>query len=140
MANPSSWLSTLDSDPMPWFGFLRASGMIDGAQQQLDIEDRPGVDGFLVWLRGLRGDPFGMQTESDFESRSDALIAYTAACAAVGSKLVLYRYGSSLGQVVCLKCSLMTIQPASGAVNGMLIPSGGNGVVMTLNWTLRGVS
>ena len=140
MADPSSWLSTIDGAPMPWFGFLRASGMIDGAQQQLDIEDRPGVDGFLVWLRGLRGDPFGMQTESDFESREDALIAYTAACAAVGSKLVLYRYGSSLGQVVCLKCSLMTIQPASGAVNGMLIPAGGSGVVMTLNWTLRGVS
>lgn len=140
MTAPSSWLSTIAGAPAPWFGFLRATGMIDGAQQQLDIEDRPGVDGFFVWLRGLRGDPFGMQTESDFESRADALTAYTAACAAVGSKLVLYRYGSSLGQVVCLKCSLMAIQPASGAVNGMLIPNGGNGVVMTLNWTLRGAS
>ena len=140
MAAPSSWLSTLAGAPLPWFGFLRATGMIDGAQQQLDIEDRPGVDGFLVWLRGLRGDPFGMQTESDFQSRADALTAYTAACASVGTKLVLFRYGASLGQVVCLHCSLMDISPASGAVNGMLIPAGGSGVVMTLNWTLRGVS
>jgi len=140
MALPSTWLSEIATDPTVWFGFIRASGSIEGAQQQIQMEDRPGIDGFLVWLMGLKAEPFQMQTETDFTSKSNALAAYVVACAAVGTKKILRRYSGGLGQVVVLHCSLISIQPSSGTVNGLAIAAGGNGVVMTLNWTLRGVS
>jgi hypothetical protein len=140
MASPSSWLSIIGSAPLVWFGFLRAQGPVEGAQQQIEMEDRPGVDGFLIWLRGIKGEPFQLQTETDFQTRADALTAYTSACGAVGSKRVLYRYGASLGQVAVLHCSMISILPSNGTVNGISIPAGGSGFILTLNWTLRGVS
>ena len=140
MADPSSWLSTIAEAPSPWFGFLRAMGPIDGAQQRIEMEERPGVDGFLVYLTGVKPDPFSLQTESDVETRADALTAYAAACSAVGTKKVLYKYGQSLGEVVVLKVTLLSITPANSAVNGMLIANGANGFVLTLQWTLRGVA
>jgi hypothetical protein len=140
MAAPSSWLSTIGGAPIPEFAFLRASGQIEGAQQQLQMEDRPGVDGFIIWRMGLKGPPFQMQTETDFTSRAAALAGYVQACAAVGQKRVLFRYGESLGEVAILGCSLLSIQPSVGTVNGLNIVSGGSGVVMTLGWTVRGVA
>lgn len=140
MASPSSWFSTIAGDPTVYFGFIRAAGSIEGSQQQIEMQDRPGVDGFTVWLKGLRGDPFGMKTETDFASRSDALTGYASARAMVGSKYVLRRYAGSIGQVVILKCSLESILPARSAINGTTISNGGNGFVLTLNWQLRVVS
>jgi len=140
MADPSSWLSTIAGDPSPWFGFLRSSGPLEGAQQRIEMEERPGVDGFLVFLTGVKPDPFSMQTESDVASRADAMTAYVAACGAVGTKKVFYKYGQGLGQVVVMKVTLISITPANAAVNGMLIANGANGFVLTLQWTLRGVA
>ena len=140
MASPSTWLSTIAGAPTPLFGFLRATGSIEGVQQEIEMVDRPGVDGFLVWLRGVRARPFGLTTETDFTSKANALAGYASACSYVGTKLVLYRYGSSLGQVVVLGVTQQSIQPANGAVNGTTITTGANGFVMTLDWVLRGVS
>ena len=140
MASPSSWFSTIAGDPTVYFGFIRAAGAFEGSQQQIDMQERPGVDGFTVWLKGLRGDPFGIKTETDFASRADALTGYAAGCAMVGSKYVLRRYSGSLGQVVILKCSMESILPARSAVNGTTISAGGNGFILTLNWQLRVVS
>ena len=136
----SSWLSTVAGAPVPEFAFLRAEGVIEGAQQQLQMEDRPGVDGFLVWLMGKKGAPFQMQTQADFASRENALAAYAAACNAVGQKRVLFRFGNNLGQVVVLGVSQLAIQPARTAIGGLNLSQGGNGFVLTLGWTLRGVS
>ena len=140
MASPSSWLSTIAGAPTVLFGFIRAAGFLEGSQQEIEMYDRAGVDGFFVWLRGLRARPFQLTTETDFTTRANALAGYASACGYVGSKLVLYRYGSSLGQVVVLGVTQQSIQPANGAVNGTTISAGANGFIMTLNWQLRGVS
>lgn len=141
MASPSTWFSTIAGAPSVTFGFIRAAGAIVGAQQEIQLQDRPGVDGFFVWLKGLRGAPFEMITETDFTSKSNALAGYATACGYVGTKMVLYRYGSSLGQVVILpSVVLQSIQPARCAINGTTISNGSDGVVMTLQWSLRGVS
>jgi len=140
MAAPSTWFSTLVGDPTVYFGFIRAAGQIEGAQQQIEMQDRPGVNGYMVWLKGLRGDPFSMQTETDYSNKADALTGYATACAMVGAKYILRRYAGSLGQVVVLKCSMVSLLPARSAVNGTTITAGGNGYVLTLNWQLRGVS
>jgi hypothetical protein len=140
VASPSTWLSTPNAAPTVLFGFIRAQGPLEGRQQQIEMQERPGVDGFFVWLKGVRAAPFQMATETDFTSKANALAGYVSACSYVGSRLVLYRYGVSLGPVVLLGVTMQTIQPARSAINGVTISNGYDGVVMSLNWSLRGVS
>lgn len=141
MASPSTWFSTIAGAPTVAFGFISAVGEIVGAQQEVQLQDRPGVDGFFVWLKGLRGAPFSMVTTTDYTTKANALAGYAVGCGYVGTKMVLYRYGESLGQVVVLpSVVLQSIQPARCAINGTTIANGSNGFIMTLQWTLRGVS
>lgn len=140
MASPSTWLSTPNEAPTVLFGFIRAQGPLEGRQQQIEMQERPGVDGFFVWLKGVRAAPFQMATETDFTSKDYALLGYMNACSYVGSRLILYRYGVAVGPVVVLGVSLQTIQPARSAINGVSISNGYSGFVMSLNWQLRGVS
>jgi len=131
------WFSTVADAPVVLFPFIHMEGEIDGVQMEFETAERPGVDGFGVYLTGRRGQPFTLQTRCDFASKAAAVAAYGTYLGRVGGLLRLYRYGVDQGSLHVQRCRQLRIVPAIGAVGGVNLAAGASGVILECSWSLR---
>lgn len=136
----TAWFSEPTQAPNVLFPFLHLTGDIAGIQQQLEVIERPGVNGVGVYLTGLRGEPFGMESSCDYGTRAAAWQAYAAYVSRVGTRLSLYKYGGQyLGDFLVMKVTMKPLKNASAANGGINLTDGYSGVVLQCSWQLRGV-
>ena len=136
----TAWFSEPTQAPNVLFPFLHLTGDVAGVQQQLEVVERPGVNGFGVYRTGLRGETFSMDSACDYGTRAAALQAYAGYVSRVGTRLRLFKYGGqSLGDVVVMRVVMKPLKNASAANGGINLTDGSSGVVLQCSWQLRGV-
>ena len=136
MAVFRSWITT-EGSATHVLDFLDLQGMPTPVRQMFDRVMRPGVDGIGIWYTGERGDPFQVQTISDYASEANANSAYATAQAMVGLKRDLYWQDGLWGTVLIHSVSAGPKKLVKSAVGGQAISAGGSGFLLTLNWTME---
>lgn len=127
------------------FEFMSLRGQIEGPRGQLEIDQRPGVDGTEILHLRNRGTPFTLTSIVDCESYAAAQGIYRGYQAAelhsaVGSSPVVQNdYDTITHGYKCkvLGVRLLSIRKAAVIVGGLQYTSG---AILECEWTLIGIS
>lgn len=140
MAGPSSWLADPLDPGTVLFGFLRVTGALTKSAQTFEEVIRPGVDGVGVWYTGSRGQPFALQTVSDFASDAAAKTVFDVYLSWKGQVLKLTHHEVFFSDVLVRDVTLREVRRISAAVNGIQLAAGTSGVAMVADWDLRPIA
>ena len=136
MAVFRGWMTT-EGSATHVLDFLNITGSPVPVREMFDRVMRPGIDGIGLWYTGARGEPFQIQTLSDYSSESNANTAYATAQAMVGQKRDLYWQNALWGTVLVHSVVAAPKKLVRVAYGGQQISAGGSGFMLTLNWTLE---
>jgi len=118
------------------FEFLTMTGPPPGLRQEAQVETRPGVDGAALWQLGLRGRPFVCETFRDFETLSDARVAwkeYEAAVFATEPADLVWDGDAEFFPYVIMDVQPITCRAIMGGIGGL---TDSPGAILAARWTL----
>lgn len=110
------------------FGFLSLIGHPPGIQQELELLQRPGVNGVGLWKTGFRGRPFRLRSLVDAQSKEDAREYYTLYCELIGADPVQLIYSDHDSEdegyrVAVLSVTPLDIRALANSAGGLNSPS-----------------
>lgn len=136
MALPNHWM-TAEGSATVVFPFLTIQGALLPTRPTFEREVRPGVNGMGVWSTGSRGEPFQLTTTLDCANVGAAGTALAGYLAAVLTKKDLYYCAALWGTVLVQNVVLQQIKTFQAGVGGVQAFTGGNGAILTVQWTLE---
>lgn len=136
MALPNHWMTAEGSGTVV-FPFLSLQGSLFPARPTFERELRTGVNGIGIWSTGTRGEPFQITTLLDCANVAAAGSVLSSYLSAVLTKKDLYYSGALWGTVVVQNLILQDIRSFQSGVGGIQGWTGGDGAILTVNWTLE---
>lgn len=115
------------------FAFLDLAGEPAGVTERTELQTRPGVNDFAVWLQGSSGEPFTLESVVDVSTHAAALELMALYRAAVGSMLRLTWASVDFGTVAVLAVEQVSARAIVSGVGGLTVNPG---AVLRARWTL----
>ena len=118
--------------------FVLLSGQIDDPSDQVEVIQRPGVDGVAFRLMGNHPSPFELVSLEDFSSLSgarDAMIAYKALKGGDPVDLV-WQDVTPDDQVKVIDVVQHELRAATCIIGGVNLANGSTGFLLRARWTL----